>query len=183
MFLKEWFLNRKKRVNLLNWLYDRANSYEDSEKSIYFNINGIVIRYSDHIATTSSGDLQIVKTNDTYIVCINQYKFPEIFTDIERLKLFIVDFIFIYKSLHPHLSPPLTEIIQNKLGQIFYENKEINDESFPVLSRYKKSLRNRIIHYMRNNPEKLKNIYEFLTTYQQYSHEDKLKYWNKFICD
>lgn len=166
MFLK-WFKKDKLKANkLIDWLKTISTKVDCSEKSIYFNIEGLSIRYSDHITTASAGLLHIIKLENSYLVYISVFKLPKTFETFESVKTFIESFIFIYKICHRHIIPPLEEIayakkqdaVRNKL------EKMLSKKDLTKLEHYHKSLRQSIKEFILNNPDKLASTISFIGT-------------------
>lgn len=171
-----WF---KKKNNLINWLKKKSSTIDIAEKSIYFNIDGITIRYSDHISNNSKASLNIIKINEGYLVLTDEFKLPNIFHNSDRVKIFIEDFIFIYKVYHRHLVTPLDEItyikIENQLQQKFPEY--INSKIINLFNNFDKELRNEIFDYISTNPQYIEKIINFIRKYQNATRSNKRKYW------
>lgn len=192
MFKSIFNLLKPSKLNLdkelYKWLEEKSTDVEKSVTSAYFNINGIKLRYSDHISINSSGSLQIISNSDAFVVMISNYKTPKIFNKsdgLNKVKTFIEDYIFIYKCLYPSKERTFAEIIESKFNKVCPKphNKSLVDNirNMKQFVGYKQSLRDKIIYYLRCNPDKYSQIKEYIVKNCALPKSEKLLAWKELI--
>lgn len=192
MFKSIFNLLKPSKLNLdkelYKWLAEKSIGVEKSITSAYFNINGIKLRYSDHVSINSSGSLQIISNSDAFVVMISNYKTPKIFNKsdgLNKIKTFIENYVFIYKCLYPSKERTFAEIIESKLNKAptTSSTKALVDNirNIKQFVGYKQSLRDKIIYYLRCNPDKYTQVKEYIVKNCALPKSEKLLAWKELI--
>ena len=171
----KFIYKKQEKEKLIKWLKGKSKHIDVSNNSIYFTIDNITLRYSDHIAYNSKALINIIRIDLNYIVYVYEYKIPKIFTDVDKVIDFIEYFLLIHKSTHRNLAKPLEEIANEKL---------LN--SFPLKTQHyllhiHNKLREEVISYIKNNIEDIDKINEFLSKIINKNKEKKENSWKEFI--
>ena len=171
--------------SLFKWLRDKSSSYECSEYSSYFQFGKIVIRYSNHLSKSSKYNLDIVKTDNFYIVHMSEYGLPKIYAKVADVKSFIDHYLFIYGII----TQVNLESNKTRLPEIVEDKCKINsDSSEDALKKdYKflqldKKLKSKVLSWLSEHSNKFTALYnEFLIPHSSNPKQARLNAWIKFV--
>lgn len=82
--------------NLIKWLKENCTKVSNSKtsNSCYYIINGLTIRYSDHIIAKQTSDIYIIKTSDKQYICFCAYfSNPVIFKTTDNVVSYIKSYL------------------------------------------------------------------------------------------
>ncbi len=82
--------------NLIKWLRENCTKVTNSKtsNSNYYTVNGLDIRYSDHIISKETSDIYIVKTADKQYICFcKHFSNPVIFKTTDNVISYIKSYL------------------------------------------------------------------------------------------
>ena len=171
--------------SLFKWLRDKSLNYECSEYSGYFYFGKITIRYSNHLSKSSKYNLDIVKTDDFYIIHMSEYGLPKIYAKVSDVKSFIDHYLFIYGILTQSAieanKTRLPEIVEDRLKVNSGSSEDVLKKDYKFLQLDKK-LKSKVLSWLFENPNKFNALYnEFLIPHSANPKQARLNAWIKFV--
>ena len=171
--------------SLFKWLRDKSSSYDCSEYSSYFQFGKIIIRYSNHLSKSSKYNLDIVKTDNFYIVHMAEYGLPKIYAKVADVKSFIDHYLFIYGII----TQINVESSKTRLPELVeYKTRTDSDSTEEALKKDKKfiqldkTLKPKVLSWLSEHPNKFTALYtEFLTPHYSNPKQARLNAWQKFV--
>lgn len=163
--------------SLFAWLKRQATQVNVSNQSSYFTIGKALIRYSDHYSRNSQCTIQIVRTDNFYIITLNEYGIPKVYTKVCDAKKFLEHYIFIYNCIHrSDIQEPIKEITQEK--EIKLETTHCLTHPKNIL--FSAELRRQFECWEIEHPLKWSLLYDFMTKAASKNKQQRINLWLEF---